>query len=175
MLSVSRLDWFRRFLVARSLFLSIELVMPFFAIHAATFHASSALNLGMFIIASSTGMVLGGIIWPRVSRFSIKLVMTASPLIALAAAFIGLVTHAFPDMRSPFSYFVTFMLLSFALRGIVAARTVYIVGAASDEERPYCVAASNVVAGVLGLPIAVVIGAVSHKGGSSSAFCAWRA
>ena len=32
------LPWFRRFIVARTLFLSIELAMPFYAIHAATLH-----------------------------------------------------------------------------------------------------------------------------------------
>lgn len=37
-------QWFRKFLVARALFLSIELAMPFYAVHAAVAHAHSTLR-----------------------------------------------------------------------------------------------------------------------------------
>jgi len=48
------IPWLRRFILARTLFLSIELAVPFYAIHAATLHADSSNGLSTFVIASST-------------------------------------------------------------------------------------------------------------------------
>jgi MFS family permease len=48
------LAWFRRFVVARTLFLSIELAMPFYSIHAATYHGNNSSGLNTFVIASGS-------------------------------------------------------------------------------------------------------------------------
>jgi hypothetical protein len=163
---VSKLPWFRRFMIARLLFLSIELAMPFFAIHAARFHAATSISLSMFVVSASIGMVLGGIIWPRISKLSIRLVMAASALIAAVAGLIALASHLVGPLQVPVTHAFTFMLLAFAAQGIVNARTVYVVGAASDEQRPYCIAVSNVIAGLVGLVMALLVGSIAHAQGA---------
>jgi len=163
---VSKLPWFRQFMIARLLLLSVELAMPFFAIHAARFHATTSISLSMFVVSASIGMVIGGIVWPRVSRISIRLVMAASALVAGIAGLIAMASHLFDVLQVPITHALTFMLLAFAAQGIVNARTVYVVGAATDEERPYCIALSNVIAGLVGLILALLVGSIAHARGA---------
>jgi len=53
------LPWFGRFLIARTLYLSIELAIPFFSVHAASFHGNSISGLSAFIIAANIGLIVG--------------------------------------------------------------------------------------------------------------------
>ena len=137
---VSRLAWFRRFVVARMLFLSVEMVMPFFAVHAATFHARTAPSLSLFVIAFSFGMIGGGLVWPYVSRKSIQLVLSISPMVAGLAALLAFVSHIIVSLQSPFTHAAMIFLLAFATQGTLDGSTAYVVGSSTDEERPYCIA-----------------------------------
>lgn len=98
---ILRLACFRRFIVARVLFLSVETVTPFFAVHAATYHAATAPSLSMFVIAFSLGMIGGGLAWPPVSKRSIQLVSCLSSLVAGLAAALAFVNHVVEGVQSP--------------------------------------------------------------------------
>lgn len=159
---VSHLAWFRRYLVALFFFLSIELVVPFVAIHVHTFHADTEIGLGMFMATSSVGMIVAGIVWPGVIRKSIRLQLSAASLMAALALAIAIIINVVPWLQAPVAHAIIFGLLTIAGLGIVNGRTVYLVSAATDAERPFCVAVTNLLAGVLGLVVALIIGSISH-------------
>ncbi len=167
--TVLRLDWFRRFVLARVLFLSVEMAMPFFAVHAATFHARTAPSLSMFVIAFSLGMIGGGLVWPRVSKRSIQLVLSLSSLVAGLAALLAFVNHVVEGVQSPYLHAAMIFCLAFGTQGTLDGSTAYVVGASTDEERPYCIAVSNLAAGIVGIGLALAAGTVAHRQGAIAA------
>jgi hypothetical protein len=57
---------------------------------------------------------------------------------------------------------IMFVLLAFGTQGAIVGRTVYVVGAATDQERPYCIALANVVGSVVGLALVLAVGSISQ-------------
>jgi hypothetical protein len=162
---VSRLAWFRRFVVARMLLLSVELPMPFFAVHAATFHAQTTPSLTYFVISLSLGMIGGGLVWPQLGRKSIQLVLSASPLVAGLAALLAFLNHIIVGLQSPFTHAAAIFFLAFGTQGALDGSTAYVVGSATDEERPYCIAVANLAAGIVGVGVAFGVGLIAHYRG----------
>ncbi len=156
------LPWFRRFIVARTLFLSIELAMPFYAIHAATLHKDTFNGLSTFVIASCIGLVVGGLVWPRVAKKSIRLVLTSSAVFACLAGLLGLALARWPQLQSPHPYSVVIAMVAFSAQGISSGRTVYLIGATDDSNRSYCIAVGNVLTGVLAIGMAAALGTAAH-------------
>ena len=161
---VWRLPWFRRFTIVRMLLLSVEMVTPFFAVHAATFHAHTAPSLSLFVIAFSLGMIGGGVAWPYVGRKSIQLILSASSSMAGLAALLALANHLIVAIQSPYTHAAMIFLLGFATQGALDGSTAYVVGSANDEERPYCIAVSNLAAGVAGVALAFAVGLIADGG-----------
>lgn len=164
--AVFRRDWFRRFVVARVLFLSVEMTLPFFAVHAATYHAATAPSLSLFVIVFSLGMIGGGLVWPRVSRRSLQLVMSLSALVAGVAAVLAFLNHVLTGIQSPFLHAAMVFCLAFATQGTLDASTAYVVRASTDSERPYTIAVSSLAAGVVGIAIALLAGAIASEHGA---------
>jgi MFS family permease len=160
--TVLRLAWFRRFVLARVLFMSVEMMTPFFAVHAATFHAGTAPSLSMFVIAVSLGMIGGGLVWPQVSKRSIQLVLSLSSLVACLAAMLAFVNHVVEGVQSPYLHAAMIFCLAFATQGTLDGSTAYVVGSSTDEQRPYCIAVSNLAAGIVGIGLALGAGTISH-------------
>jgi MFS family permease len=96
---------------------------------------------------------------------SIQRVLAASAIIASTAALIALARNLVPDLQSPATHAIIFVLLGFAIQGVVNGNAVYVVNAASDEERPYCVAVSSFVAGIVGVLLALLAGSISQQRG----------
>lgn len=166
---VLQLAWFRRFMVERILLLSVEMVTPFFAVHAATFHAHTAPSLSLFVIAFSLGMIGGGLSWPYVSRKSIQLVLSGSALVAGLAAVLAFLNHIMVSIQSPLTHAAMMFLLAFATQGALDGSTAYVVGSANDEERPYCIAVSNLAAGFIGVGLAFAVGLIASYRGAIAA------
>ncbi len=143
------LSWFRRFLLARTLFLSIELAMPFYSIHAATYHGNNSSGLNTFVIASSLGMVLGGIIWPRFHPRAIRLVLAVAAIVTFVGGALALTIEMKPDWQTPFIYAPVFVLVAIGTLGIGTGRTLYLSEVATHHERPFCIAASNALIGIV--------------------------
>jgi len=160
--SAMKVVWFRRFLVARTLFLSVELATPFYAVHAATYHASHHGSLSIFVIASSLGLFGGGILWGRIGAKSTQAVMVLASLTACAAGATAIAIEMIPEARSQLLHGVVFFLISLAAEGTSNARTLYLVNHASDSERPYFLAVSSVVTGMTGTAFAFIFGTLAH-------------
>jgi hypothetical protein len=150
--------WFRRFLVARTLFLSIELAMPFYSIHAATYHGNNSSGLNTFVIASSLGLVLGGVIWPRFDPRAIRLVLATAAIVTLAGGALALTIEMKPDLQTPFIYAPVFVLVAIGTQGISTGRTLFLTDAAADTERPFCIAVSNAVTGLIAVAVGAALG-----------------
>lgn len=159
--------WFRRFLRARVLFLSVEFSLPFFAVHAAQFHAETAPSLTMLVIAVSLGMITGGVVWPWLGkRRSLRFVLTVGPLVAIFAAAIAVANHVDKNLPSPEIHALAVFFLSLASQATADGSNSYVVRNSGDEERPYAVAMTNVVAGVFGLGLAMLAGLVADGPGT---------
>ncbi len=167
--TVADLEWFHKYLKVRILLVPIEIAMPFFAIHASALHPDTTPSLSLFVIAGSAGMILGGIVWPRLSRNSNRLNMSMATLIGCLCAIGALMLQFIPDLRMPMTHAGVFLLLAFATQGVVVSRTVYLVNAASDAQRPYCVSLSNLAGGVVGLGLAFVLGGITQIQGAIAA------
>ena len=124
---VLRLPWFRRFVRARVLLMSVEMVLPFFVVHAATYHAATAPSLSFFVISFSLGMIAGGLTWPRISKKSIQLVLSLSAAVAGAAALLALANHLFGGVQSIYTHAAMIFLLAFATQGSLDGSTAYVV------------------------------------------------
>jgi len=159
------LAWFRRFVVARTLFLSIELAMPFYSIHAATYHGNNSSGLNTFVIASSLGLVLGGIIWPRFDPRAIRLVLAAAAIVTLAGGALALTIEMKPDLQTPFIYAPVFVLVAIGTQGISTGRTLFLADAATDTERPFCIAVSSAVIGLIAVAVGAVLGILANLQG----------
>lgn len=159
------LSWFHRFLVARTLFLSVELAMPFYSIHAATYHGNSLSGLNAFVIASSIGLVVGGPLWTRIGKRSVSTILLLATGLACLGGLLAIAIELRLVSQGIFLYAIVFVLISLATQGIRNGRTLFLIGAASDRERPYCIAVSNVAIGVVAIAFGAVLGGLaSYRG-----------
>lgn len=162
---VMRVPWFRRFVRMRVLLLSVEMVLPFFAVHAATYHAATAPSLSFFVISFSLGMIAGGLIWPRIGRRSIQLVLSLSAALAGVAALLALANHVFGGVQSLYLHAAMIFLLAFATQGSLDGSTAYVVRSSTDEQRPYAISVANLAAGVVGIGVALLAGFIADGPG----------
>ncbi|MTI03488.1 MFS transporter [Roseibium sp. RKSG952] len=155
--------WYRKFLFARLLFVSVELAMPFYTIHAATFHVGTKHSLSYFVIGASAGVVIGSIVWGWLSgRISVKPVMWLGCLISALSAIIALGFTFTGYAQNVWLYALVIMLLSLGGNGVIYGRYLYIIEKTNEKERPYLVALGDVSAGVVGMVFAAILGAVAH-------------
>lgn len=154
--------WYRRFLVMRAFLLSIELATPFYALHAATQHADKHGSLSVFVIASSAALVLSGLVWRRISDYSVRLVFRLGATMACLAGVLAIATELVPAIRYPWTHGAVFFLIVMARQGSSNARTLYVVNLTDDRERPYFMAISSVLIGALATAVAFAFGALAH-------------
>lgn len=158
----ARLPWFRRYLMARVLFMSVTLAMPFYTIHAASYHKGTPHGLSILVIAASAGVAVGSLAWRRLSERSHKLVMATASLVgavsavlALALDFTGLITNVV-------LYAVAIFLVALAAGGVQSGGYLYFIDMTSTAERPYLLALGDVIVGVLAIAAASVLGVLAH-------------
>ncbi|MEM1005699.1 MAG: MFS transporter [Pseudomonadota bacterium] len=155
--------WYRKFLVARMLFISVELAMPFYTIHAATYHVGTKHSLSYFVIGASAGVVIGSILWGWLSgRISVKPVMWLGCLISALSATLALVFTLLGYAQNVWLFAAAILLLSLGGNGVLLGRYLYIIEMTNEKERPYLVALGDVTAGLVGIAFATVLGAVAH-------------
>jgi hypothetical protein len=157
------LVWFRRFLVARCLLESVELGMPFYAIHAATLHAHEQGSLNGFVIASGLGTIVGGPVWRALQARSMRVVLVAGSLVAVAAGALALLVDADPALHEGWLlHSGVFLLVAMAAQGVSSARVVYLTELAPPEELGSFLAISNLIVGLVGLAVALALGALAQ-------------
>ena len=160
-----RLRWFRQFCILRCLLLSVELAMPFYAIHAALPHGNKTGTLHSFVIASSLGMVVSGIIWRNQTRWPLRYSIFASALIAGSAAVAAIVIEIVSGDSIHYLWHMTvFFLIALAAKGTGVARQVYLLSASSKADAAYHVSVSNAITGVVAIAFAFILGVLTHVG-----------
>lgn len=143
---------FRWFLGARVALLSIELAVPFYAMHAHDLFSGDGASLGSFLFAVGLANVLSSPIWGRMSDASSRDVMMLSALLAAAAALVALGLGQLPrEASSAYLYTAVFFLIGLAVSGVRLGRKTYLLDAAPDSDRPLYVAFSNTAIGVVTL------------------------
>jgi len=159
------LPWFGRFLIARTLYLSIELAIPFFSIHAASFHGNSIGGLNAFVIAASVGLMAGGFLWARLGQRSLHLILGLAAGLTCIGGLMAIAIELDLISQGILCYAIVFVLVSLGTQGVKNGRTLYLLDAASDEERPFCIAVANLIIGMVAIAFGALLGALaSFKG-----------
>ena len=161
-LSALKLRWFQRYMTARGLFLSVELATPFYAIHAASIHAQNHKGLGAFIIMSSLGYMVGGLVWQRFAKASIPTVMSMASMVAIIAGGTAIAADTVPGLQNEWFHAMVFFFIAMAGQGVQASRKLYLVNATTDENRPYYIAISNAGFAAFGSIFSFVLGMLAH-------------
>ena len=151
--------WFRRLLIGRALLLSVELAIPFYAIHAATLHDPTAQNLTVFVVASGIGVISSGFLWAGMST-SARMVGGAQ--CALIAGALTFVIDAVEDWQIPYFHALVFTLLTLGEQGSIQGQTTYMIDHAPAADRPTLIATGNALMWTLAIGVALLLGAVGH-------------
>ncbi len=165
-IATTRHSWFRRLLVAGGLLLSVELAMPFYAIHAATQYERHVGNISLFVVATSLAVIVGGSFWPRVSRNHEHVAMTGAAILAAAAAGLSIAIELVEALRHPAIHAIVFFCIAMAAQGVATARTLFVVARASNEERASFLAVGNLIVGAVSVAMASLFGYVAHIHGA---------
>lgn len=151
--------WFRRLLIGRAFLLSVELAIPFYAIHAATLHDPTAQNLTVFVVATGLGVVLGGLLWGNLSN---RVRMVAGALCTLSAGALILVVDGVEAWRIPYFHAFAFVLLTLGEQGAIQGEMTYMVDHAPASDRPALIATGNALMWTLGIGVGLALGAAGH-------------
>jgi len=143
---------YRRYLVTRALLLSVELAMPFYALHGREVFGGEVAALGVFIVTVGLASVISSPIWGYFSDRSSRSVLGISGLLAALAGVLALGIAALPEtIQSTWLYTSVFIVLGVAEAGVRLGRKTYLVDAAPAAERPLYVAFSNTSIGLLAI------------------------
>ena len=139
---------FRHFVLARTMLLSVALVLPFYVLLAQE-NSSEITGLGLLIIAGGLAGSLSSPFWGHICDYSSRLVMV---LAAIGAGITGIITWMLHTISTPVAgsvwiYTLLFFLISLFHSGIRLGRKVYLVDMSSSETRASYVAVSNTVIG----------------------------
>jgi MFS family permease len=159
---VARHPWYARQLIAGVMLQSVEMAVPFYAVHAASLHDPSARNLSAFVVAMALGLVLSGPIWGRLNDRHNALVAMAGCLLAAGAGVLVLTMDLVGDQALPFFHAFLFLPLSLARQGAIQARLRHLSVYATASDRPTMVAFNNALLAFAGICVALVLGAVGH-------------
>jgi hypothetical protein len=154
--------WFRRYLVARILFLSVTLAMPFYTIHAASVHKTTPHGLSILVIAASAGIVIGSIIWRWLAVRTQLYVMIASACIGAIAAALALFLEFTGGIANIALYAIAIVLVAVSANGIRNAIYLYFIDMTSESERPYLQGSADLIVGVLSISGAAVLGVLAQ-------------
>ncbi|WP_269581667.1 hypothetical protein [Roseibium sp. Sym1] len=156
--------WFRKYMTARILLLSVTQAMPFYAIHAASLHKHQSGSYAAFVVAMSVGAILSGPVLHKLANRSVGTNLAAAIFFAmLAAAFALVIDVAVPASELKFYHYVpVFVLAALAAQVATVSLAVYLGEIGSDHDREFYVATGRFASGVLGTVVAVVLGVLAQ-------------
>lgn len=154
--------WFRRYLTAQILLLSVTQAMPFYAIHAASLHKEQPGAYATFVIAMSVGAILSGPVIYRLTGKSVGANLATAIFAAMLAALIALANDLILPNPELLLYLPVLVLVALGAQIATVAMTVYLGEIGSDENREYFVATSRFATGVLGTAVAALLGVLAQ-------------
>lgn len=141
---------FRQYVISRSLFLSIALVIPFYVLLIQQNLQAQLSLLGWLIIANGLANILSAPLIGKLADHNSKLVMTVS---AFTAGAIGVATWYLVNytngIGSTAVYLFIFFLVTLTHGAIRLGRKVYLVDMANSDNRSQYVAVSNTLIGIV--------------------------
>lgn len=147
-----RYPGFRRFLVARGLLLTVELVAPFLVLHAGQLLQLNVQNVGSLVVAVGLSQIVSSPFWGRMADSTSRQVMLRSVQIAAGAVFLTLLLAILPNRSLQYlGYLIVFMLIGLAEAGVRLGRKTYLVDATPAEKRATYTAFSNSLIGLLAI------------------------
>ncbi len=158
---------FRRYVLARSLLLSVALAPPFYVLVAQQNTKAGLMGLGALIIANGIASSISAPIWGYMSDSSSKRVMAIA---AIGAGVLALFTCSAIWLEwnlvvNEIGFAMIFLLLNIMHGGVRLGRKVYLMDMATGENRAAYVAVSNTIIGVMMLA-GGLIGLVGDKFGA---------
>lgn len=143
---------FRRFIVARSLLLSVKLAIPFYVLYARNLTGGAVSGLALIVVATGLAEVLSSPFWGRFSDRSSRSVMIAAGVFSIGFGALTLSVGRLPaGWQTPFVFAALFFFIGMAKAGVRLGRKTYLVDAAPAKERPTYVALVNTIVGVITL------------------------
>ena len=141
---------YRRYITTRGLLLSVELAMPFYALHGENVFGGEVAALGIFVITLGLASVVSSPFWGYFSDRSSRTVLMLSGLFGALAGVMALIIALGPEvLQQAWIYTSVFLVLGIAEAGVRLGRKTYLVDAAPSSERPLYVAFSNTSTGLL--------------------------
>lgn len=111
--------------------------------------------------------MVGGPLWTRIGKRSVdRILLLAATLTCIG----GLLAIAIEQRLVPqniLCYAIVFVLVSLGAQGTKNGRTLYLLGMATDEERPFCIAVANVTIGMVAIAFGALLGALASLKGVS--------
>ncbi len=160
--AVANTPWYKRFLLARTALLSIELSAPFYVLYISANLPMQAGTLGMIVIATGLAAALSSPIWGRFADLSSRSVMIIGGLMGAATGIIALIIAIVPaTMRNSYAYLAIFVLLGFSEAGVLLGRKTYLLDRVNTAERSTYVAFANTAMGVMTLLFGL-LGVIAH-------------
>ncbi len=158
---------FRRYVLARTLLLSVALAPPFYVLVAQKNTESGLMGLGALIIANGIASSISAPVWGYMSDSSSKRVMAIA---AIGAGVLALFTCSaiwleWNLVTNEIGFAIIFLLLNIMHGGVRLGRKVYLMDMATGENRAAYVAVSNTIIGVMMLA-GGLIGLVGDKFGA---------
>ena len=142
---------FRRFVIARTLLLSVALAPPFYVLVVQQHSQSGLLGLGALIIANGLATSLSSPFWGYLGDKSSRRVMSIA---AFGAGILGIITFTAVHLNwswlgGEFGLAFIFLWLNVMHGGVRLGRKVYLVDMATADNRASYVALSNTLIGLL--------------------------
>ncbi len=154
--------WFRKYLTARILLLSVTQVMPFYAIHAASLHKNQSGSYAAFVVAMSAGAILSGPILYKLASRSVGTNLATAIATAMVGAALALAIDIFLPAPQFYYYFPVLVLVALAGQVAAVALTVYLGELGSDGDREYFVASGRFASGMIGMAVAAGLGLLAQ-------------
>jgi len=158
LLLVKNSPWFLKFLVLKTLCVSVVLVLPFFSIHTTTLHKNSASTLSVFIFATALGALVSKPFWDPLQKREMRFQFSLAAALAGVAAFYSLVIEFFPALQTPYYHAPAFFLAMLANNGFSIACVIYFNDNVSEEDRPKYLGINGAIMSVVGIAGCFLIG-----------------
>jgi predicted MFS family arabinose efflux permease len=143
---------YRRYLIARSLLVTVEIAAPFYALYARELFGGALSALGVYILAVGLGNVLASPIQGRFADHSARWAMVVAGLAAAVLALMALLLgEPSAGVHSPWVFALVFVGLGIAESGARIGRKTWLIDAVDAAERPVYVAFANTAMGVITL------------------------
>lgn len=161
MTKVVEFRWAQQFIVARVLFLSVELALPFYAIQTAVHHKGVGASLTLLLVATSAGMIFAGLLWSWI-QVSSRTVMVTGTVLAAAGGLLAAAIERFPQLQHLALHGIVLFLVAVGAVSIVSARSLYLISMAPSTERPYFIAVASVSTVTVAIFAAFVLGLMAE-------------